>query len=335
MQKKISIWIKGIAATIFALIVLLLTTGALFENLSRIKAGKIIPNGQFAELGHHRLHYLKKGSGGPTIVFESALDPGGHLQWYLIQDKLSGYTTTISYDRAGILWSDRGMNPKTGDKIAEELYLLLEKANAPKPYILVGHSLGGILIRFFVDKYRQDVAGVVLVDSQHPDNKKFLSAELYKLVDQGLPDGFLRFANTFGLARLLFRNMFPVTGQYKYQNTIMPALLYKSADGVLEEQRQIPSIKNAASKITSFGNIPLYVVSATDTSRFDTFIKNQKLKVEMVIAWDRMQKSLLSLSPDSKQILVANSGHYINQDQPGVIEEAVKEMLFQTRAIQL
>ena len=55
----------------------------------------------------------------------------------------------------------------------------------------------------------------------------------------------------------------------------------------------------------------------------------------MVIAWDRMQKSLLSLSPDSKQILVANSGHYINQDQPGVIEEAVKEMLFQTRAIQL
>lgn len=328
---KIPKWVKRVAVAIFALVALLLITGFVFESISRYNAGKIIPNGRFAEVGHHRLHYLQKGTRSPTIVFETAFDPAGHLQWFNMQQVLAAYTTTISYDRAGILWSERGGNPKTGDKIAEELHLLLEKSGAPKPYILVGHSLGGVLTRFFVRKYPHDVAGVILIDSQHPDNEKFLSPELSKMVNQGLPGGFLKFANAFGLARLMFGNMFPQNGQYTYQNSIMPALLHKSAYAVLEEQDGMPSIKKEASKIRSFGSIPLCVISATDENRFDSFIKDEKLKAEMVAAWDKMQKDQLGLSAISRQILVPNSGHYINQDQPKAIEEAVKAMILTTR----
>lgn len=323
--------VKKIIIIFFSLIATILLVGILFESWSRAKAEKIIPNGQFAEVDHCRIHYLKKGTGGPTVVFESALCPEGHLQWYLIQQELSSYATTISYDRAGILWSERGENPKTGEQIAEELHLLLEKSNAPKPYILTGHSMGGMLIRFFVDKYPQDVAGVVLVDSQHPENQKYLSPELYKLVNQGLPVGFLKFANTFGLARLMFRDIFPPSAHYQYQNAIMPALLHKSAAGVLEEQQQMTSIKYAASQIKSFGNIPLYVVSATDTSRFDSLFKEEKMRAEIVTAWENMQKNLLSLSSNSQHYLVAGSSHYITLDQPGVIVGAIKEMIFQFR----
>ncbi|WP_343657989.1 alpha/beta hydrolase [Chryseobacterium sp.] len=320
-------WSKRIGLGLTALVTLLLIAGFIFEKVSRKNAEKITPNGNFAEVANHRLHYYKKGNGGPTVVFETAFDPAGHLQWYHIQQQLPDSYTSFSYDRTGILWSERGQNPKSGEKMAEELHTLLEKSSVSKPYILIGHSFGGTLVRFFVNQYPQDVAGVILVDSQCPDDKKYMSPELFKMVNQGLPGGFLKLANTFGLARLMFKGMFPAEKQYKYQNSIMPALLYKSADAVLEEQDHMESIKNEAAKIRSFGTIPLLVLTATDPKRYDSSIKDKKLKLEMINAWDKMQKDFLLLSTDSKQILVSNSGHYINQDNPEVVEKVITNMV--------
>ncbi|UUF12452.1 MULTISPECIES: alpha/beta fold hydrolase [Flavobacterium] len=318
---------KRIGLGLITLMVLLLFVGFVFERISRNDAEKINPDGSFAEVEDHHLHYFKKGNGGPTVVFETAFDPAGHLQWYHIQQELPTSYTSLSYDRAGILWSERGRNPKSGEEIAKELHLLLEKTNVPKPYILVGHSFGGTLVRFFVNKYPEDVAGVILVDSQCPNDEKYLSPELFEMVNQGLPGGFLKFANNFGLARLMFKNMFPKVKQYQHQNAIMPALLYKSADGVLEEQDQMRSIKKEASKINSFGDIPLYVLTAADEKRYDSFIKYGKLKYEMINAWSLMQKDFLLLSTNSKQILIPKSGHYVNQEQPKVIENAINDMI--------
>ena len=204
---------------------------------------------------------------------------------------------------------------------------MLERANVPKPYILVGHSFGGTLIRFFINKYPNDVAGVIFVDSQCPSDQNYLSPELFKMVNQGLPSSLLKFANTFGIARLMFKNMFPNDKQYEYQNSLMPTLLYKSAAAVLEEQDEMASIKKQASNIKSFGSIPLYILTAADEKRYDSVIKDEKLRMEMLTAWNKMQKDFLLLSTDSKQILVPNSGHYINQEQPKVIENAINEMV--------
>lgn len=320
-------WIKRILMALLLIIFLLLMAGFVFERISRSIAEKIKPDGQFAEVENHKMHYLQQGKGGPTVVFETAFDPAGHLQWYHIQQNLPKSYTTFSYDRSGILWSERGANPKTGEKMAEELHTLLEKSKAPKPYILVGHSFGGMLTRFFVHKYPKDVAGVILVDSQYPSDEKYLSPQLYKMVNQGLPGGFLKFANTFGAARLMFKNMFPENNQYQYQNSVMPALLYKSADATLEEQDHMKSVKTEAAAINTFGSVPLYVITAGDKTKYDSFIKDQKIKNEMLGAWDKMQKDLLNLSTDSKQIIAEKSGHYINQDQPEVIEKAVNDMV--------
>lgn len=324
---KVLKWLKRIVLVIIVLIGLLLITGYVFERISRSNAEKIMPTGEFVDVGGHKLHYFKKGKGNVTVVFETAFDPAGHLQWYNLQKDLASYATTISYDRAGILWSERGKNPKTGEKIVEELHLLLEKAQAPKPYILVGHSLGGMLLRSFVSKYPQDVAGVVLVDSQFPTDQDYLSPELHAMVNQGLPGGFLKFANSVGLARLMFKNMFPEKEEYEYHNSIMPALIHQSAYGVLEEQDQMDFLKNEAAQVKSFGSIPLHVISATDKNRFDNFISDVNLKNEMNTGWDKMQKDLLKLSTDSKQIEVPNSTHYINQDQPQAIVASIKELI--------
>jgi hypothetical protein len=106
-----------------------LITGFIFEGISRAKAEKISPDGNFVQVENHRLHYLKKGTEGPTVVLETAFDPAGHLQWMNIQEKLSKTFTTISYDRAGILWSERGTNPYSKRKKLTRLvsfpYLLI------------------------------------------------------------------------------------------------------------------------------------------------------------------------------------------------------------------
>lgn len=331
-KMKIFKWIKRVLLGVLILIISLLIIGFIFEIISRSNAENLKPHGEFADVGGHKLHYYKKGNDGPTVVFESAFDPSGHLQWFNLQQEISKFATTISYDRAGLLWSERGNNPKTGKAMAEELHVLLEKAGISKPYILIGHSLGGIILRSFISKYPQDVRGVILVDSSCPNEEDFLSDELYTMVSQSrLPSGFLKFANSVGLVRLMFKGMFPNKEEYNYLNTLMPALLYKSAYGVLEEQDQMPFLKKEANRITSFDSIPLYVLSASDRDNFDHLFSDEKIKNEFVDAKAKMQKDLLKLSKDSEQILVPNSSHYINEDQPEVIVEAIKRMILKTK----
>jgi len=151
------------------------------------------------------------------------------------------------------------------------------------------------------------------------------------MINRGLPGGFLKFANPIGLVRLMFKGMFPDKEEYNYLNTLMPALLYKSAHAVLEEQDQKKFLHNEANKISSFGSIPLYVLSVSDRDIYDHLISDEKLRNELVDARVEMQKDFLKLSTDSEQILVPNSGHYINEDQPDAIIEAVQNMISKTQ----
>ncbi len=171
--------------------------------------------------------------------------------------------------------------------MAEELHVLLEKAGASKPYILVGHSLGGLVVRSFVSLYQEDVGGVILVDATHPGGEDYMSEDLYAMVNRGMPGGFLKFANSVGLVRMMFKAYFPDEDEYIYMNTLMPALLYKSGYAILEEQDQTPYLFKEASSITSFGDIPLCVVSAADSTRFDKVIKDEKIRHELIhaLAW--------------------------------------------------
>ena len=325
-------WFKKSVFGVVLLVGVLLVLGITYEQISRHNADQDLQaHGELVDVGGHKLHFYKQGTTGPTVVFESAFDPVGHLQWFYLQKQLSAFATTFSYDRAGLLWSERGNNPKTGKYMAKELHTLLEKAKAPKPYILVGHSLGGLILRSFVTDYQRDVAGVILVDSKHPNEQKFMSQQLYDLTNAGLPGAFLKFANSVGLLRQMFKGTFPNTQEYDYQNALIPALLFKSASAILEEQEQLPLLYEQARKITSFGDMPLIVMSATDRDRFDALFDDDKLKFELIEALTQMQLDLLNLSTDSEQILVPNSGHYINEDQPQAIINAVKKMMSKTK----
>src|SRR5262245_47309456 len=118
---------------------------------NRIRRGpaKIPPPGRLVDMGGYRLHLNCQGTnlnGGPTVVLEAGAY-GNSLTWARIQPELARYGQVCVYDRAGLGWSDSGPGPRTGRQIASELHTLLQKAEIKGPFVLVGHSLGGLYVR--------------------------------------------------------------------------------------------------------------------------------------------------------------------------------------------
>ena len=115
----------------------------------------------------HQMRMLISGHGGPAVVFETGGSPGtgGPLEsWQRVQPGVSKFTLTVAYDRAGNGLSAPGPKPRDARQVARELHLALQQAHVPPPYILVGHSFGGPLIRVFAGMYPNDVCGMVLAD---------------------------------------------------------------------------------------------------------------------------------------------------------------------------
>ena len=124
------------------------------------------------DIGGYRLNILCTGIGTPAVILDSGLGEPA-LSWIGVQTGVERSTRVCSYDRAGYGHSDPGPHPRSSLQIATELHALLEKSKTPGPYVLVGHSFGGYNVRVYAGLYRDEVAGVVLVDSSHEDQGRF------------------------------------------------------------------------------------------------------------------------------------------------------------------
>lgn len=123
------------------------------------------PLGKLYEVGGHKMHLYATGASnrGPSVVLEAGAGAFS-IDWYLVQQEMAKFARVCSYDRAGHAWSELGPRPRTYKQAAYDLHRLLARAGIPPPYIVVGHSLGGALVRTFAAEYPNDVSGVVLVD---------------------------------------------------------------------------------------------------------------------------------------------------------------------------
>lgn len=129
----------------------------------------IPPPGKLVDAGGHRVHLNCTGEGSPTVVLEGGAGDFS-LVWALVQPPIAQFTRVCSYDRAGYAWSDAGPQPRTMAQIAYELHTALANAGEKGPYVLVGASFGGLIVRVFANAYPDDVSGMVLVDSMHENS---------------------------------------------------------------------------------------------------------------------------------------------------------------------
>ena len=138
------------------------------------------PPGKLVDVGGYRLHLNCTGKSGPTIVLIAGAGDFS-FDWGLVQPKLSLFARVCSYDRAGLAWSDPGPTPHTMKQDAYELHTLLKAARIKAPYVLVGHSIGGLIARVYAEQYSSEVAGMVLVDSTHEDTTLMYQGKLVRV----------------------------------------------------------------------------------------------------------------------------------------------------------
>ncbi|GIP23859.1 alpha/beta fold hydrolase [Paenibacillus sp. J22TS3] len=322
-------WIK-IVLGVLAFMLILVGAGFGYEWYASKKAeADYPPPGKLVDVGGFRLHILKKGTGSPTILLEAASGETSQ-SWRKIPDEIAKFATVVSYDRGGFGWSDKAVTARTGPNIAQEFHTALKREGIQGPYIIVGHSLGGMYARLFAQEYQQEMAGLVLVDAkpvgddlktapileQEHFQKPTPSSGISKLLKQSGAMRLFKDILLEGLVRKEDRDVFVnVIAQPKY------------FDAVDEEAKNIP-ITEERLKNQHLGKLPVRVITR---GQIPPEVKQMGLspdagrKIEEI--WQAGQRDLLKISEDSKMIVAKNSGHYIIHDEPGVVVDVIGQLV--------
>ena len=261
--------------------------------------------GVLVDVGGHRLHIRCLGPAGeaPTVILEAG-GGGSSTIWSRVQDLLAPRVRTCAYDRAGLGWSEPGPAPRTMRQEIFELKNLLEAAKISGPYVLVGHSIGGLLVRLYTAQYNRDVVGIVLVDPTHE------SSVLFNL-------RLNRWARIRDLA----------TGRTIPEPVRSGPISkgYKPEDDYLAEEMEQIFVSRQANPVP-LGMRPLVVLAAAKpgnpppgtTPEFAKQLSDEK---------DEQKADLAKLSRNSKLVRDPLSGHNIHVDNPQLVATSIEEVL--------
>jgi pimeloyl-ACP methyl ester carboxylesterase len=165
--------IRWLLAAFIAVVLFAGASGFIWEQTARRQDRQhLFRTGRPVDVGGRTLNIECEGSGGPAVILESGGGGYGGYGWRTVQRQVAQSTTGCWYDRAGEGWSDSPNSPRTSTTVIDDLHELLHRANVPAPYLLVGHSIGGEYVRIFDARYPSEVAGMILVDSTHPDQQE-------------------------------------------------------------------------------------------------------------------------------------------------------------------
>jgi pimeloyl-ACP methyl ester carboxylesterase len=318
-------WIKRIFLSLLAFAGVALITGIAFEQWSRWSVVREYqPNGQLFEVDGRAMHLHCSGAGEPTVLLQSGLDPAGSLAWVSVQPEIAKTNRVCSYDRAGILWSDGRDELPTANQITERLHTLLGIASERPPYVLVGHSLGGPLTMVFADHYRDEINGVVLVDSSHPEQKRRFSPEAIAATGGPPPPFILKTMAATGLLRLLESG--PMDG---VPDEAQVALKYlpQSVSGALAEFAALDAILGEAYEPAAFGDLPLVVLTRGKQSDELPPEMTPEIAAEVSRVWSELQIELAALSTKGEQRVIDDAEHYIQYDNPDAVIRAIRDVV--------
>lgn len=330
----------GVAGGILLLLVLLMAGLCLRgRRIRRDLAARYPAPGRRVDVGGYRLHIHCQGDGGsggdPVVVMEAA---EFSLSWDLVQAEVASFARVCSYDRAGLGWSERGPRPRTVANIVDELHTLLGAAGVEPPYVLVGHSKGGMFARLYAHRYPDEVAGMVLVDAAHEEQEQRFPASIARLNRRARNQtvrllGLMGWLNRTGfLAPFLKRysDRFLGTIPERVREMGLATVLFDDFWGtVAEETRALEEhfAEVRAAQISALGDIPLIVLTSVD--QFDALegqVSAEEVQQLRVVV-SELQAELAALSPRGRQVRVRRSGHHIQIDQHQAVIDAIQEVV--------
>jgi pimeloyl-ACP methyl ester carboxylesterase len=298
-----------------AIILGLMLVGYIYEPIAETADAKAYPPpGQLVDVGGYRLHINCTGQGSPTVVIESGWGDMS-ASWGWVQPEVAKTTRICTYDRAGMGWSGVSPEPRTAREYAKELHTLLEKANEPGPYVLVGHSMGGYTVRVYAHDYPEEVVGLVLVD---PQNLSVSNVATPRPAPK--PGGFSLPAlmARIGLARLLAGPLGSIQNLPEGDKQAYTAysVTSRGVQTLTDELIGMSEGGAQARAVTTLGALPLIVLS-----------RGKDMDAESAAS----QARYLQLSTDSQQLIADQSGHRIMIEQPEAAIAAIMKMVEQVR----
>ena len=271
------------------------------------------PPGMFVGIGSHRLHIYCTGQGAPAVIFESGLG-GTSLDWSKVQPAVSEFTRACSYDRAGYGWSEPGPMPRHAARIAAELDRLLVDASVPPPYVLVGHSFGGLVVRAFAArKERWAVAGVVLVDAAHEDQFRRMAAA-------GIPVPAAPTGRTF-----MITNLPAVPKGLPQRLKPLAQRLALTPKAVRTLYSELGRMRYSAFQVGSIRRTPDAPVVVLARGRRGDGGSPHAARLDRV--WFELQRDLAKAMRNGSLQVVPGSGHHIHLDRPERVVAAVRAMI--------
>jgi len=251
------------------------------------------------DVGGRKLHCCVYGTGSPTVVLVSGLE-APQAYWNSVIPDLAAKTTVMTYDRAGVGKSEIGDLPAHGEQSAKDLQVLLDRSGVPRPYILVGHSYGGNVVRLFASMSPDGMAGLILEDTQHEDVlnelRKILQGKDLEAFEQLMVERFSAPEN-------------PKT-EADYRN-------------ITREQ---------VSKSKPLPRMP-FVVLSTGSERakaMQPMFSDEAIEKIAKLDLD-LQKDLAALIPGGRLIIVEGAGHDIHMGKPEALIAPVVEMIKEVR----
>lgn len=259
------------AVGLLVFLVIVMAAGAIYQAVASANdLKKYPPPGQLYSVGDHRLHLYCTGEGSPTVILEAGASSPS-LVWYFVQEEIARSTRVCSYDRAGFGWSDPASSPLSPEQVAADLHKLLETADVQGPYILVGHSAGGVYVRAYTSQCPSDVVGLVFVDSSHEGQNVRLPPEYLELSNSmNAMTKFCQTMSPFGGMRAL-KVWNTLTAGYSMPADVGEALLstmYRTAYcQAMADETDALSISLSQPDIPgSLGDLPLIVLTAGITA---------------------------------------------------------------------
>src|SRR5229473_7955516 len=335
-----------ILAVLVGILAVLVVAGAIYQAIGTWRdRRRFPPPGRLVRVNERRMHIHATGEGTPTVVFESGMG-ASCLSWTLVQAQVAQFTRAVSYDRSGHGWSDPARELRTARQIAQGLHTLLDATGVPGPYVLVGHSFGGYVNRAFAQLYRNEVVGMVLVDSLHPAEWENPTPEQLRMIKVGLRYvwiaawlarlGFVRFclarlargsprlgwaavsAFAVGTAAAAQR----IAGEIrKLPAPILPIVraLWSQPKNFMSLGQHVAALPLSAAQaaaVSSLGDLPLVVLSGDHHGA----------------PYNDWQRDLAQLSSRGQQLVASDSGHWIHLDRPELVVRAIREVVAAARS---
>lgn len=304
-----------------AVLSLLPMAGASYEAIASASDSRDYPApGELIDVGGYRLHLNCTGDGAPTLILEAGLG-GSSLDWSLVQPELSRTTRTCSFDRAGMGWSDPGQGPRSPEHIADELAVLLDRADIAGPYILVAHSLAGKNARLFAMRQPEDVVGMVFIDARHEYVDEQTTASEQRAFLAGLDGQSVQYgaARRLGVARLFGDQLAGVPSMTVRARREM-ALIGTAPEALaatVEEGRERSASDDLLRNASSLGELPLVAIAA-----------GQNMPEPR---WAEGQRRLAALSTSGRLVVAEGSSHAVALDDPELVIATVRQVIAAVR----